>query len=83
MKERVCVGGIQSDWTHVTKGVPQGSILGPLFFTIFVNDLPNMSQKCQIKKYVADTTVTCVADDHTALEMMMENDMQRIYSMGG
>ena len=58
--------------------VPQGSILGPLLFTIFVNDLPNTIQKCRIKQYADDTTVTCVADDHTALEMMMESDMQRI-----
>ena len=37
--------------------VPQGSILGPLMFRIFVNDLPDMVSKCTVNHYADDTTI--------------------------
>ena len=56
-KQYVIFNNHESDLTEITTGVPQGSILGPLLFSIIINDLKKSSKKLRFFMYADDTTI--------------------------
>ena len=54
--QRVVLNGTHSPWSEVSSGVPQGSVLGPLLFVIYINDMPSVIQTC-IKLFADDAKV--------------------------
>jgi hypothetical protein len=60
-KQRVKVGTAKSSWSNMKAGVPQGTLLGPVFFLVHVNDLQTA---CRTVKYVDDTTVWEACSSH-------------------
>lgn len=56
-KQRVQVNGYFSNWAEVTSGIPQGSVLGPILFVIYINDLPDLVVS-DIIMYADDTKMS-------------------------
>ena len=75
-KQRVCVNGKLSEWKNVTSGVTQGSVLGPLLFVIYINDLED-SVNCGVKLYADDTKIFAVVNS----DLESENFQKQIDSL--
>ena len=76
-KQRAVVNGASSGYMPVRCGVPQGSVLGPLFFLVYVNDLDSVMGDCKVKLYADDTVLyqsgeNCAIAEHK-LQISMSN----------
>ena len=56
-QQRVGIRGTYSNWSAVTSGVPQGTILGPILFLIYVNDIPSIVNS-SVKLFADDTKIS-------------------------
>ena len=73
-KQRVKVGSSYSEWSQLLKGVPQGSILGPVLFNVFINDIFHFVQDSTIYNYADDNTVSCSNYDIDVVTNTLEKD---------
>ena len=77
-KQITKVGTATSDMTSVNFGVPQGSILGPLLFTLYINSLPSVACHCKINLYADDTAVFYAGDSVDDVSEKLTADMGKI-----
>ena len=60
---------------EVNAGVPQGSILGPLLFIVFINSLSNVIQHGKVFMYADDTTLSVCGNDVNDISKKLEDDL--------
>ena len=75
--QAVWIGHVLSDFSRCDIGVPQGSILGPLFFLIFLNDLP-LHVESGLDSYADDTTITATGRSLADIEKKLTLDCAQI-----
>ena len=76
--QKCFVNGSLSDSQPLTCGISQGTILGPLLFILYINDLPNCLVNSHPKMYAYDTHLTFASNDVVHLEENINDDLTKI-----
>ena len=76
--QSVRIGNVESGKLTITCGVPQGSILGPLLFLLYINDLPNCYEKISFRIFANDTNIFFSSENPTEIEFVMNLGMKAV-----
>ena len=77
-KQTCQVNGKQSGLRSISCGIPQGSILGPLFFLVYINDLPNCLKHTTPRMFADDTSLTTYGKSIEEIELGLNEDLEKI-----
>ena len=74
--QSVRLGDVCSDEMNINCGVPQGSILGPLLFTIYINDMHKAFDKCLVHHFADDTNLLYADENPKNLQKVMDKELK-------
>ena len=77
-KQRVCLHGVCSSYSELRAGLPQGSLLGPLLFNIFINDLNYAVPDVSLRLYADDTTLYASDVSPITLQFVVNGGLSRL-----
>ena len=77
-KQYVYLNGESSNLKDINCGVPQGSVLGPLLFLIYINDLPNVSEKLKFFLFADDTNIYFESNDLPSMEKVINKELEQL-----
>ena len=77
-KQYVSVNGHASDELIITHGVPQGSVLGPLLFLLFINDLPSVSKFLTFYLFADDTNIYYESSDLMNIQKIVNRELRKV-----
>ena len=77
-EQYVSVNGYNSRTLNVTCGVPQGSVLGPLLFLIYINDIPNTSSKLAFYLFADDTSIYFESENLEQLQKIVNRELKHV-----
>ena len=81
-KQCVIINGIQSDISDLCKyGVPQGSVLGPILFLLFINDINKSLDHINVKLFADDTNCFISGNNFNQLERLVEVELNKLQKM--
>ena len=76
-KQRVINEGFKSSWANTLAGVPQGSVLGPYLFLLYINDIVN-EINTNIRLFADDTTLFVILENHESIKFLNEDFLKII-----
>ena len=77
-QQRVVINGVFSPWGKILAGVPQGSVLGPLLFLIFINDITHVIRRCKIRLFADNTCLFVEVDEPAEAAAALNEDLTSI-----
>ena len=79
-KQQIKIGQIVSKWGDISKGVPQGSVLGPILFNVFINDIFHFIKHGKLYNYADDNTLSMSCPDFDVLIRSLVSDSNALIS---
>ena len=77
-KQYVKIENVESDYMDVVCGVPQGSILGPKLFILYINDMCNVTKYLKFILFADDTNLFCSGHDINKLSEIVSNELYKL-----